>query len=62
MIKCYRIKDICVTTYDGYTFKMELDGIFNGPRMKIEDTILNALRPKMRNDIPVSATFKMIPV
>ena len=49
MIHSYRIKDIRVTTYDGAVLLMQLDSIFQGPRLKIENMILDALRPRMKN-------------
>lgn len=62
MIHSYRIKDIRVTTYDGAVLLMQLDGIFQGPRLKIENMILDALRPRVKNDIPVKADFHMVEI
>lgn len=62
MDRAYRLSDVCVTTYDGHIMHMELTGIFHGPRLKIENAILNAVRPLTTRDIPVKATFKMIPL
>ena len=62
MIHCYRIKDLRITTYDGFVIKAQMDGIFQGPRLKIENMILDALRPRMKNDIPVRADFHMVEI
>ena len=60
--KAFRIKDVRVFTYDGHTLDMQISGIFHGPRIRIEDAIIDSMRKVMKNDIPVSATFKMIPL
>ena len=62
MIQSYKIKDIRVTTYDGRIIETEMKGIFQGPRLKIENMILESVRNRIKNDIPVRATFRMVPI
>lgn len=62
MTQAYRLKDVRVSTYDGHVISMEIDGLFSGGRRSVENRILDAMRGMMRNDIPVRADFRMVPV
>lgn len=60
MNETYKLKDVVIRTYDGHTIEAEVTGLFNCPRRKVEDMILNKLRPMMKRDIPVAVEFKRV--
>lgn len=55
----YKLKNIVVHTYDGDSLKVEIDGLYNHPRKKMEDILISEFRKIIKNDIPVSVDFRM---
>lgn len=58
--KLYRLTDVVIRTYDGYSIKAEITGLFHGPKRLVEDKLIEQLRSRMTNDIPVAIDFKPV--
>lgn len=59
--QAYTISNVKIYTYDGHVIDMDVKGLFQGPRVRIENSLIELIRPAIK-DIPVKATFRMTPI